>query len=175
MTTPLFPSPGAVLCAAFLAFSLPAMGQTISNPGFEKDLTDWLAIRDSDMSRASAEAAHSGALGLRVKDENPKYNSSLTSLATEATPGQKYEITFWARTLAGEGNVAVSLRFCDEKERPLQKKGPYALVTKTPEWKQYTITGVAPPNSVMLVLWIHSTQVESVTADFDDFTCKVLP
>lgn len=176
MLSSLFRFPAGLCGAAILALSLPAMGQTISNPGFEKDLSDWAAAAyDHDMSQASSEAAHSGKLGLRVKDEDPKYSSSLESLPAEATPGQKYEVTFWARTVAGEGDVAVSLRFCDDKGKALQKKAPKAMVQKAPEWKQYTITGIAPPGTAAFLIWIHTAAPEPVTADLDDFEIKAVP
>ncbi|CAN5571055.1 hypothetical protein BH09VER1_BH09VER1_31190 [soil metagenome] len=163
------------LCVALCVCEGKAAAQTIVNPGFEQDLTDWTSRFDrNNMSTAVPEAAHSGKLGLRITDDNVKAASSLESLAIEATPGQKFQVTFWARTVAGDGSVAVSLRFFDEKPKNLQKKPPSILFKQTPEWKQFTVTGVAPANSVGFVVVIHSLALETVTADLDDFECKLL-
>lgn len=166
--------PAAGLALVLLAPS--AHAQTIVNPGFEQDLTDWTSRYDrNEMSKAAPEAAHSGKLGLRVTDTDDKAASSLESLAIEATPGQKFQVTFWARTVSGDGSIAVSLRFFDEKTKNLQKKPPSVIFKQTPEWKQFTVTGVAPANSVGFIIVIHSLALETVTADLDDFDCKLLP
>ncbi len=165
--------PAACFVLAILAGRADA--QTIANPGFEQDLTDWSTAYERDMSAASSEAAHSGKFGLRVTDSDPKRMSRLESLAIEATPGQKYQVTFWARTVSGDGGVAVSLRFFDEKTKSLSKKPPSISVQKSPEWKQYTVTGLAPAAAVAFSIVIHSIGTENVTADLDDFECKPLP
>lgn len=165
----------AAACFVLVILAGRAGAQTIANPGFEQTLTDWSTAYEQNMSAASPEAAHSGKLGLRITDNNAKRMSRLESLAVEATPAQKYQVTFWARTVSGDGGVAVSLRFFDEKTKSLSKKPPSVIVKQSPEWKQYTVTGLAPAAAVAFSIVIHSSGNENVVADLDDFECKQLP
>jgi hypothetical protein len=148
--------------------------QSVLNPGFEEDLTDWDYSRDHDMSLASKEAAHAGAYGLRVNSGQKGLHSWLESTVVPVEPDKTYRLTFWARTISGGGVVVVSTRFYDVNSRPVQKSSPSAAVRQAPEWKQYSITTPVPPNAACFAVIIHSLAGEPVVADFDEFECQVV-
>ena len=152
-----------------------ASAQNVANPGFESELSDWATSFDYEMSHARTEAARTGDFGLRVADASPNQGSGLESLPLEATPGQKYEVTFWARTVEGEGGLTVSLRFFDGSEKRLEKKPPSVLIEKSPTWKQFTVSGTAPEESVGFAIRIESVPLQTVTVDLDDFEARILP
>lgn len=145
------------------------------NPGFENDLTDWTPWHDAGMSTAEADAARSGKLGLRIKDESMEKGSGLESLAVEAVPGKTYEVSFWMKTSSGEGTAHVSLRFFDESGKALQKKKPGVSVGPTPDWTQHSVKAAAPERSVGFVVVIQSIAFGVVTASLDDFEVREIP
>ena len=151
-----------------------AWTQEIANPGFEQELSDWTAKADYDMSRTATEAARTGNFGLRVVDEDPSKGSGLQSLPIAASVGKKTQITFWARTISGEGGVRVSLCFLDENFVRIGKNAPSVLVKNSPEWQEFKISGVAPESAAAFYVQISSMPLEMVTADFDDFSSTVL-
>lgn len=161
--------------ALVLLAALNGRAQEIINPGFEKDLTDWLARKDGGMSAAVQVAARSGSYGLRITDNDPGKGSRLESLPIEVVPGRKYEVSFWARTVEGGGGVTVTLGFLDEKQKFLQKKGPLTIARPSAEWQRFTLQARAPDNSVAFVIWIQSLPQETVTMDLDDFEYRELP
>ena len=149
-----------------------AGAQTVANAGFEDELLDWEAKFDYDMSRADPEAARTGSWGLRVTDEDPSQGSGLRSLPIEATPGQAFEVSFWARRIAGEGKARVSLRFFNGSESLLQKKPPTVTIPDAADWRLFTVKGVAPADAVGFFILIESVPLEKGTFDFDDFACR---
>ena len=156
-------------------FGLLASGghaQGILNGDFEQGLTDWSVRDDRGMSEARLEAARSGSLGLRITDEDTAKGSSAESLPAEALAGATYEVSFWARTISGSGEVQVAMRFFDEKRKSLQKKPRSITVKPAGEWEQFTIQSKAPEGSVAFVIWIHSLNADVVTMDLDDFTVR---
>ncbi|MBM4051094.1 MAG: polysaccharide deacetylase, partial [Planctomycetes bacterium] len=52
------------------------------------------------MSRAVAEAAHEGKMGLRVVDEDARDGSSALSAKLPVKPGQAITLAFWAKANA---------------------------------------------------------------------------
>ncbi len=165
-----------IFCVAAFCFAFPAArAQTVVNPGFEQELSDWLPRFDFGMSSALAGAARTGAFGLRVTDAHASKGSGLESLAIEAYPGKKYEVSFWARTVSGEGGVAVALRFFDEHGKNLLKKGPSVKFRSSPEWQKFSVTGTAPEFAVAFCIRIQSLAMEMVTADLDDFEVREVP
>lgn len=159
----------AVMCFGAAGW---AGAQTVANAGFEDELLDWEAKFDYDMSRADPEAARSGSWGLRVTDGDPRQGSGLRSLPIEASPGQAFEVLFWARRIAGEGQARVSLRFFNGNESLLQKKPPTVTVGEAADWRLFTVKGVAPADAVGFFILIESVPLETGTFDFDDFVCR---
>jgi hypothetical protein len=157
----------------FLARGVSA--QNIPNAGFEEDLTDWRARSGTDIAFASPEAAHSGSAGLKILDEDLQRSVWLESLPAEVLPGKKYEVSFWARQLSGEGAVRVTVRFLDEKEKPARKKDAFVRVDPSSEWKKSLLVAEAPENAVAAVVFIQSSQDKAIVADLDDFALRELP
>lgn len=157
----------------FLGVSLATLrAEEIPNAGFELDLTDWSQQSDRGMSRATEEAARSGALGLRVTDESETAGSGLFSLPVEVTPGAKYELSCWARGVGGSGGVGVYLRFLDENQKLAKKERNVAIPSESKEWKRYAVTDTAPERAVVAQVWIHSFAKDTPVVDLDDFELK---
>lgn len=146
----------------------------LANGDFEQQLTGWTATNDNGMSAATAEAAHTGKLGLRVTDTSDTLGSSLAAAKFPAVPGKAYEVRFASRVIKGN-SIGVYLRFYDAKGGYLntpEKKNQNILhmTTKDTEWKGRTLKGVAPEGAVQVEVWVHSFSKGQVTADFDGFS-----
>jgi len=166
---------------AVLAFSLslaaPLAAQTgqalpLANGGFEEELKGWSANADGGMSIASAAAARTGKLGLRVTDGKDSAGSSLGSNRLPAVVGKTYEVRFQGRVVAGAG-IGVYLRFFDAKGAVLntqEKKNQnlVALGRTHTDWQAHSVKGTAPEGATQVEVWIHSYNKNTVTADFDD-------
>lgn len=163
------------LCYLFLLSCSLAHSQTIQNAGFENNLTDWTPKADYGMSSASPEAARTGTLGLRITDERPDKGSWLESLAVEVEGGKKYELSFWLKTVSGEGKIEFSTQFFDEAGKRLLKKSPSLAAAPSAEWKQYTHSVKAPEGAVGFIVVIHSTTSGVTTANVDDFEVIEVP
>lgn len=163
----------ALLSCGLLAFQGHA--QQFSNAGFENDLTDWAQKADYGMSQALAEAARTGHSGLRITDARTDKGSGLESLPAEVEAGKKYEVSFWLKTVSGEGGVQVAIRFFDETGKSLQGKFPQVTAGPSSEWKQYSVKATVPERAVGLVVRIHSISAGVTTADLDDFEIKEVP
>lgn len=152
-----------------------AFANEVLNPGFESDLTDWIAKADRNMSQATAEAAHSGTRGLRVTDTHETQGSDVFSLPFGVEPGTKYELSCWGRGVDGSGAVGVYLRFLDENHKPINKPAVVSIPSDHREWKHYTLPVLAPPAAVSAEVWIHSFARDMPVVDLDDFEWTALP
>ena len=151
---------------------------TLSNPGFENQLTDWDSQEDNGMSKVIAEAAHAGKFGLRVTDDSDTAGSSVISRRIPVTEGKTYQVQFFARVLSGEG-IGVYLRFLKADGKPIvltsdeektADQKPVVQVDKNQlSWLQFTGKKTAPNEAATAVIFIHSYSKHKVTADFDDF------
>ncbi len=167
----------AVLAFSLSALAAPLAAQTgkalpLANGGFEEELKGWSANSDGGMSVASAAAARSGKLGLRVTDAKDSAGSSLGSTRLPAVAGKTYEVRFQGRVVEGAG-IGVYLRFIDAKGASLnsqQKKNEHivALGRNHTAWQAHSVKGTAPEGTAKVEVWIHSYNKNTVTADFDD-------
>lgn len=144
----------------------------IANGDFEQSLTGWVNTSDGGMSVASAAAAHTGKLGLRVTDSSDTLGSSLSTKRLPAVAGKSYEVRFAARVVSGAG-IGVYLRFIDAKGKVLNSQAQkneniVALNRNDTEWKSRSVKGTAPAETATVEVWIHSYTKNTVTADFDD-------
>jgi hypothetical protein len=170
-----FPKGKALVALAAIGFASQALAQQLSNPGFEQDLTDWSQTFDYGMSLALPEAARTGNAGLRITDDKPDKGSGLESLPVEVEAGKKYEVSFWLKTVSGEGGVQVALRFFDEAGKSLQKKFPSVTAGPSVEWKPYSVKAAAPERAVGVTIVIRSLPAGTTTADLDDFEFREIP
>ena len=151
---------------------------TLSNPGFENQLTGWDSQEDNGMSKVIAEAAHTGKFGLRVTDDSDTAGSSISSQRIPVTEGKTYQVQFYARVLSGDG-IGVYLRFlkadgkqvapATEEEKTAGPKPAVQVDKNQLAWLQFTGTKTAPNEAVSMVIYIHSYSKHKVMADFDDF------
>lgn len=147
----------------------------LENPGFESGGQGWdIPQGDGGMSTVTPQAAYSGAAGLRVTDGSQKQGSSARASQVRVKPGMVYRLSFFARTLQGQG-VGVYLLFYDAKGKRV--KNPDGTdttceVRKTRGengWQGFCVEAKAPEAAAQLGFWIHSFSHSVVTADFDDF------
>lgn len=173
-----------VISILILVGAEPATQPTnlLPNGGFEQGMDGWTLGNDYNMSRLSPDAAHSGTRGLRVKDEDAKQGSSLSSQKFLTAPGKAYQVKFYARRVA-EGSVNVYIRFFDKSGKSLNtqelnnqnstsiKKGEQGEM-----WQQYISSpAVAPENAATVVVYIHSANAQTGAVDFDDFVFNEIP
>lgn len=159
------------LCPLLAAFA----GETeipLDNPGFEQGEAGWTIREKAPMSSAVAEAAHEGTLGLRVTDEDTVNGSSALSQIIPVEPGQKFRLTFWART--NSANVSsVNFWFFTQTKKVIgadTQTIPFVPIAHgNGEWFEYQLEATAPPEAVTLAIWIHSYSTAVGTIDFDDF------
>lgn len=170
----------AFLMAVAIVFpSTHASAQEISlsNPGFEQELSDWNLRTSPDMCSARSEASRSGNLGLRIEDKSETEGCEIRSLSDSAEMDTEYEFSFWARTLDGSGPIQVALVFLNEKGQSIRKKNPTVDVPNTPDWTQFRLKVRSPTQDVSgMYLAIRTPGADFVTADLDDFEIlKVSP
>lgn len=175
----LIPLLAAVICTQVNPPStIAADALTLSNPGFEKQLSDWETEETDVMSKAEAEAAHTGKAGLRVNDDSEQAGSSLTSQKIPVSAGKTYQVQFWSRVLSGYG-VGVYLRFLKadgkpvvpgtEEERTAERTPAVDLDKNQLSWALTSGKRTAPADAVTMMIYIHSYSKHKVIADFDDF------
>lgn len=158
------------LCLLALSAGLRA---ALPNPGFEEGLANWQS-RDQ-MSAAVADAAKSGAHGLRVTDNDPAKGSDLLSARLPVVAGQNITLSFQARadaaflgvylrfeTAAGRVVKDPALRYTDGMPAVGVKPGDGA-------WAPYSLTAVVPAEAVSVAAWVHSWGKATGVADLDDF------
>lgn len=160
------------LCLLAL-FAGPARAASLPNPGFEDGLAGWTS-RDS-MSSVVADAARSGAKGLRVIDTDTAKGSDLLSERLPVRAGQSLTLTFQAR--ADANFLGVYLRFEDAAGKVVKDPalrhtdGMPAVGVKAGDgsWAPYSLGVVVPDEAVSVAIWIHSWGKAVGRADLDDF------
>ena len=149
----------------------------LANPGFEAGLENWVLHDESGASAVTAEAAHSGSQGARIRGQarasgGGKPGTTLLSSAIPIDTALAYRLTFHARVLSGSG-VSVSLKFFDEKGRLLKASpGNNALsVQAGNQWRPWSVTALPPTaaRTMKASVWVKPGQNPPATADFDDF------
>ena len=168
-----------LLCEALCLFLFSVgLQAALPNPGFEEGLANWQS-RDT-MSAAVADAAKSGALGLRVTDNDPAKGSDLLSVRLPVAAGQSITLNFQARTNAAF--LGVYLRFENESGQVVKDSslrhtdGMPAVGVKPGEggWAPYSLTAAVPAEAVGVAVWIHSWGKGIGVADLDDFSFEGL-
>ncbi|SDT88741.1 Carbohydrate binding domain-containing protein [Verrucomicrobium sp. GAS474] len=182
-----------VLASSFLLFagaSLPAQEATpapspspsapaalpFPNADFEAGLDGWTLGKDDEtagISQVSAEAAHEGKAGLRVKQAADGPGSWLESPRLAVEGGKRYRIAYWARCVE-ESGVGLWIQFFDGDKKPIKPETPGDFISLVPpdarEWHPYTFTVTVPKEAAFLSLAIHAFNKRPTVADFDDFS-----
>lgn len=162
--------------SGFAAPSTPDTRMPLINPGFEQGATNWnISENISSISQIGAEAAHDGASGLRIKDEDTVNGSSVTSAPLPAVPGHHYRVTLWARSLDQSTNCGVYLRFCDAYGKAIPG-APSTSVSKSgkPAWTQVQLDAFASAGATTIEIWIHAYGSTTGSWDVDDFILEDL-
>ncbi|MDR1281045.1 MAG: BNR repeat-containing protein [Opitutaceae bacterium] len=167
----------AATIAILVATMTIAETLSLPNPGFEDELSGWTAPRvDAGKSRVTAEAAHTGKLGLLVVDDDDQGGSELHSTKLPATEGDRIRIHFQARIIAGRG-MTTCMVFYDKNGTALNaaKHSNEILIQLDPrftEWHACSFDGIAPANTATVGIRLHSINNARVTAHLDDFSIE---
>jgi peptidoglycan/xylan/chitin deacetylase (PgdA/CDA1 family) len=152
----------------------------LPNPGFEDGMDPWWI--NETASEITAEAAHTGTLGLRAgADRYVSMGAQVDGPRFPVTPGQELTVKFWARTRTGNGGVF--LQFFDAANKmisdpALKASGgiPVCIAGQTDgEWHDYTLTAKAPEGATQVMIWVHTWGGSSGHIDLDDLTLTGLP
>lgn len=144
----------------------------LKNSGFEEGPAGWSLV-DNGMTKIAPEAARNDSrFGMRITDDDDKNGSSAYSVSITVSPGVKYEVTFWARYLRGNG-AAVNLVFYDADKKILntamERNENITVISKgSTEWNQFKVEGVAPAEAATLRIWIHSFYAAKPVVEIDD-------
>lgn len=156
-----------LLCAARTALPL-------QNPGFEDGLRGWTPD-EQGMTLFLSEAAHTGSMGVRIRDLSLKAGNELLSEQLPATPGRIYEISFMARAgqLNGNDGVGVYLVCYGKNGKPItQYRGQLGEICQflmpTPEWGRLTLCGRAPEGTASVAVRFHTRSDSRALLDLDD-------
>ncbi|PAW78162.1 MAG: hypothetical protein B9S32_08180 [Verrucomicrobia bacterium Tous-C9LFEB] len=140
---------------------------TVSNSGFENDLSGWtVTASDSGISSVSTAEKHSGAKSLYVNDTQSGAGSYVYSPAFPVQPGKVYATRFWQKLTSGS-NLGVYLQFYDSAGASLL--GSYVVDNTLNQWKQVVWRETAPLNAATAKIMIHSMNAALVTGYLDDF------
>jgi hypothetical protein len=169
----------AVLFSSCLSFSSPlavraADGLALVNPGFEEGMEGWtLSKEDSGagLSQVSGEAAHTGANGLRVTQDDQGPGSWAQSTRVAVTGGKSYRLGFWARCVE-ESGIGVWVQYFNADKKPILQKPDiaYQVPQKPGDWKEHQLDLTVPPETAWISFAVHSYSKRPCLADFDDFT-----
>lgn len=164
----------STLCAAALA----ADPEPLQNGGFEEGVTGWNASAQDaalGLSKVSAEAAHSGTAGLRVKQETGGPGSWLQSPRYSVEGGKTYRFGFWARCVE-ESGIGVWIQFYDADRKNIAQPSPMAIQVQrnATDWKEYSMDAQVPPNAAAMTFAVHSYSKQPCLADFDDFSLRAI-
>ncbi len=156
---------------SLLAVNTSLHANTLPNPGFDEGDVHW-AIRDGS-SMVVADAARSGALGLRVgKEDYCPSGASVFSPRFPVTEGQAVTVTFWARAT---GSIAGVYFWPYDVHGKLVGRPPIRpIANSNGEWREYAMTATMPEGAVEVALWIHTYGGASGLVDLDDFTLSGL-
>lgn len=150
-----------------------AMAETLlelADPGFE--LRKWQ--NSNELSAIVPEAAHTGKLGLRVLDDNPKRGSETYTAPIPVECGVSYALRYWSRTTHERSNLGVYVVYVDAAGKHLNTVAKHNELVHTVsisrEWRQNTFVTAAPPEAVSMFLRVHSFNSGQGGADVDDFS-----
>lgn len=149
----------------------------LADPGFEQKGEGWTGVVP-EFARLTAEAAHTGEIGLRIEDKSTQQGSSVRSAPIAIEPGESYAVRFWGRAVAHAGvavyvdlwNAAGTMITTQDRKNQIV----YTVPGDQTSWKQFTIAIRAPEDAARLTLWIHSFNGSVASADFDDFSVSRL-
>lgn len=117
------------------------------------------------------EAAHTGALGLRIVDNDPKYGSRASSNRITVVPGEAYRLSFWFKS-PKDGTGAVQLLFSGAKGQPLWELSPNLRVRVSADWAPATMLLKVPEGATSATVVVSSFGGSITTFDVDDVSLE---
>ncbi|MBQ7176483.1 MAG: carbohydrate binding domain-containing protein, partial [Victivallales bacterium] len=119
------------------------------NGDFEGEASAWHI--DSPACAIVPDAAHTGAYGLRIQDENPTVESEARSQKMQVAPGKKYAVRFWTRSKVERANTMLHVYYLSENDEILnttkQKNRYYYRIKGTRQWTENLYISTAPKNA----------------------------
>ena len=88
----------------------------------------------------------------------------------QATPGDRYRVTAWARGLNTTGKTVVNISWFNNRGVFLSGSDSGSLPAGDTHWTELEAIGVAPPAAAFAEIWLKSAH-DSGTVWFDDVTC----
>ncbi len=167
-----------LLPAAFLLgtpFASAAEPLAFPNAGFEEGLASWYPDKNDQangLSLATAEAARTGASGLRVNQNDTHAGSWLQSARIPVESAKTYRLEFWSRVVETSG-IGVWIQFYDENHQTLKSPGGDPTVQLKPDatdWERQELQFTPPQGSAFFTLAVHGYNKRVVKTDFDDFS-----
>ena len=141
-----------ILVFLCLAIASPIVAMTpleLKNGGFEDGANAWQI--SNSMCTIVPDAAHTGAYGLRIQDENPTVESEVRSLNMQVTPGKKYAVRFWTRSMVERTNTILYVHYLSENSEisntAKQKYRYYYRIKGTRQWNENLYISTAPKNA----------------------------
>jgi hypothetical protein len=156
-------------------FRLGSVPQALPNAGFEQGNFQW-TLADGGMSSVTAEAARTGALGLKVDDRSTALGSACGSVSLPATAGRTYQVRYWCRRVFGEpgtNRFGVYLQWFNDLGNNFASD--LLEVPADAEWKEYLTRAVAPAGTVSAKVYIRVYAASQATVYFDDFAFLEVP
>lgn len=189
MKTPSFTPVLAAVITLLAGASLQAQN-LISNGDFSQGLTNWTVKTDSPNNKAEVTEEPGGKTGkaLRISNLDEKGGISLIQ-KIPCQAGKTYELTFMSKTSSSQkGSPGYAMfQFLDAKgawlnnpyaptatgtptpeERKLIKKDICNFAPPGQEWKESSLTAIAPPDATILNLVMRGGSAGVGTIDLSD-------
>ncbi|MGE9296477.1 MAG: carbohydrate binding domain-containing protein [Puniceicoccales bacterium] len=147
------------------------------NGDFESGLSGWLV--GDRMSGVTADAAHTGKLGLRITDNDKRNGSALHSSRYPVKEGDELTVSFDAKA---DSNFLAVYIWPTNASGKLVRNGSgrgdglnsVAVKAGDGSWQSYSVSQVMPSGAEAVSIWVHSWSSGTGVADFDNFKIEGL-
>lgn len=160
------------LATFLLVFGQVAQANLLSNPSFEigtTDPNDWISWSPGGTINWQTGGAHTGSKCMDLGDLGGAPYALVYQRVPGAVVGQSYVCKAWAKLNSGAGAAELKLEFHNSSE--ILIKEHKLNFTATDTWLQYSIDGIAPPNSYYVTATVVGSGGGMVL--FDDISLKV--
>lgn len=159
-----------LLSAPFVQAEVPTKPVGPANPGFEDGLAHWTPTHstvEQNMVEVLPEAAHSGAVGLRITDSGPSQAGSLTSDPIALHGANRVNLSYWGRIVSGKG-AGVLLVFLDAAGAEVTAAKPAQFGVYHENGKVYNGSADVPAGATQVLVRLRTWSPAEVTVEFDD-------
>lgn len=161
-----FAAAATVLLSVLALLSTPAQAAdlTLTNNGFENDLTGWTQFGNGGNTVSTAQAYKSTKSAL-IDDNDDNGGTGLESSKVAATAGVRY--TAYARFYVEKGTPDLYLRFYDSSDGYISGAS-IPFVGKLNEWTLVRLNATAPTGTARLTVLPYSSKGNNGVAYVDD-------